>query len=135
MAYQRRSNADFADLRLTGRITIPPMYEENKQKKDKSFAPYISLSTVSNADPYSNFKKAYAHFYCYGKLASKINALNLVKGDGVEIDAKYESIAIETKEGQKANIAKFKISRLVIISFAKEIVEEDLPIDVPEDEA
>ena len=135
MAYQRRSNADFADARFTGRITLPPLYEENKQKKDKSYAPYISLSIVSNADDYSNFKKCYSQHYAWGKLASKINALGLVKGDGIEIDCKYESIAIETKEGQKANIAKFKISRLVIISFAKEIVEEDLPIDVPEDEA
>ena len=135
MAYQRRSNRDYADCRFTGRVTLPPLYEENKQKKDKTFAPYISLSIVSNSDEYSNFKKCYSQHYAYGKLASKINALGLVKGDGIEIDSKYESIAIETSTGEKANIAKFKMSRLVIISFAKEIVEEDLPIDVPEDEA
>ena len=133
MAYQRRSNCDFANARFTGRITIPPLYEENKKKKDGTFAPYISLSIVSNADPYSNFKKAYSQHYTYGKLASKINALDLHKGDGVEIDALYESIAIETSTGEKANIAKFKMSRLVIISFAKEVIEPTEDIDIPED--
>jgi single-stranded DNA-binding protein len=116
---------------FTGRITKAPEFEQ-KKKKNGEIADFISFTMVCNSDEYNNFARVFLYVYCWGKLASKINAQKLMKGDGVRIDCKYNTKSL-MHDTFKYPVSQFELKWLCLTSMAKTI-EEDVSEETDADD-